>query len=79
MAINETKIITKSADDNGFYTKRERAQKINFAQIQEILQRNVTSTSNKSYTQYTKELIKLLKEDERFIHLVNRIGGWERC
>lgn len=58
MAINETKIITKTADDNGFYTKRERAQKINFAQIQEILQRNVTSTSNKSYTQYTKELIK---------------------
>jgi hypothetical protein len=58
VAINETKIITKSADDNGFYTKRERAQKINFAQLQEILQRNVTVNSNKSYTQYTKELIK---------------------
>lgn len=58
MAVNETKLITKSADDNGYSLKRERAQKINFAQIQEILQRNVSSTSNKSYIQYTKDLIK---------------------
>ena len=49
----ETKIITKSADDNGYYTKRERAQKANFSQIQEVLQRNVGKSSNKSYMQYT--------------------------
>ena len=36
----ETKIITKDPNDNGYYTKRERAQKVNFAQIQEIIQRN---------------------------------------
>lgn len=57
MAINETKIITKAADDNGFYTKRERAQKVNFAQIQEIIQRNVSKTPNKSYTKYTRDLL----------------------
>jgi len=54
----ETKIITKDFDDNGYFTKREKAQKLNFAQIQEIIQRNVKASSNKSYTQYTKELIK---------------------
>ena len=58
MAVSETKIITKSPDDNGYYSKRERAQKLNFAQVQEILQRNVKSSSSKSYTQYTKDLIK---------------------
>ena len=57
MAI-ETRIITKSPNDNGYYTKRDRAQKINFEQIQEVLQRNVTANSSKSYTQYTKDLIK---------------------
>ena len=58
MATNETKIITRSADDNGYYEKRDRAQKINFAKLQEILQRNVSNNSNKTYTQYTKDLIK---------------------
>lgn len=58
MAINETKIITKSADDNGFYTKRERAQKITFDKLNEIIQRNITKTSNKSYTQYSKDLLR---------------------
>lgn len=56
--VTETKIITKNSDDGEYYTKRERAQKLNFAQIQEIIQRNVKASSNKSYTQYTKELIK---------------------
>jgi hypothetical protein len=54
----ETKIITRDPDDNGYYTKRERAQKINFAQVQEIIQRNINKTSNKSYTQYSKELLR---------------------
>lgn len=54
---NETKFITKTEDDNGFYTKRERAQKLNFAAMQEILQRNVTRSVSKSYTQYTRNLL----------------------
>lgn len=58
MAVSETKIITKSPDDNGYYIKREQAQKINFAQVREILQRNVAKSNNKSYTQYTKELLR---------------------
>lgn len=58
MAINETKMINKRNEDNEYYTKREHAQKINFAKIEEILQRNISKNSNKSYTQYTKDLIK---------------------
>lgn len=58
MAVNERKIITKSADDNGYFEKRDRAQTITFEKIKELLQRNVRNNSNKTYTQYTKELIK---------------------
>lgn len=57
MTTNETKFTTKSPDDDGYYTKRERAQKINFAQIQEIIQRNVSKSVNKTYTQYTRDLL----------------------
>ena len=58
MKNNETKIETKSPDDNGYYVKREKAQKLLFSQIEEILQRNVTKSTNKSYTQYTKDLLR---------------------
>ena len=58
MAVDERKIITKSADDNGYSEKRERAQKVTFEKLQELLQRNVKNNSNKTYTQYTKDLIK---------------------
>lgn len=53
---NVTKIITKSDED--FKPKRESAQKLTFAQLQELIQRNVTKNVNKTYTQYTKELVK---------------------
>ena len=51
-----TKMITKSEDED-FSSKRERAQKMNFAKIQEILQRNVSKNSNRTFMQYTKALI----------------------
>lgn len=57
MATNETKIITKNPDDNGYFEKRERAQKITFEKLNEIIQRNVTKTPSKSYTQYTRDLL----------------------
>lgn len=57
MAINETKIITKSSDDTGYYAKRDRAQKINFEKLQEIIQRNVSRSVSKTYTQYTRSLL----------------------
>lgn len=52
-----TKITTVDSADEFSY-KRERAQKINFAKMQEILQRNPTSNVSKTFTQYTKELVK---------------------
>lgn len=58
MAVQETKMITKSENDEDYYTKRQRAQKINFAKIQELLQRNVSKNTSKTFTQYTKELVK---------------------
>lgn len=56
--MSQTKIINKSEDSNGYTTLRERAQTITFAKIQEILQRNVTRSPNKTFTRYTKDLIK---------------------
>lgn len=54
---SKPKIIDVSQNDNGFTVKRERAQTINFAKMQEILQRNVTRSVNLTFTQYTKNLI----------------------
>ena len=53
---NTRKIITKT-DDSDYYTTRERAQKISFAKVQELLQRNVSKTVSKTYTQYTRDLL----------------------
>ena len=39
-------------------TKRERAQVLNFDKLRELMLQNVSKSSNKTYTQYTKELIK---------------------
>lgn len=52
---NQTKIITKN--DEEFKPKREAAQKITFDQIQELLQRNITKNVNKTFTQYTRDLL----------------------
>ncbi len=51
------KIIDASQNDNGFTVKRDRAQTINFAKMQEILQRNITRNVNLTFTQYTKQMI----------------------
>lgn len=51
---NETKFINKTEEE--FKPKREFAQKITFEQIRELIQRNVTKTLNKTYTQYSKDL-----------------------
>lgn len=56
MANNKTKIITKSEED--FKPKREQAQMLTFAQIQELIQRNVTKGVTKTYTTFTKETVK---------------------
>lgn len=51
-------VITVPADSNGYTVKRERAQTVNFAKIKEIMQRNVARGYNKTFAQYTKDLIK---------------------
>lgn len=54
----QTKITTVSQTDSGFSYKRDRAQTLTFAKMQEILQRNPARSVNKTFTQYTKDLIK---------------------
>lgn len=54
--MKERKVITKT-DESDYSTKRDRAQKISFEKIKELLQRNVTKTVSKTYTQYTRELL----------------------
>ena len=54
MAKTETKMITKNEEE--FKPKREAAQKLTFAQLQQLIQRDVTKTLNKTYTQYTQDL-----------------------
>lgn len=49
--------ITNQNRDFGY--KRDQAMNINFARMQEILQRNVNRGVNKTFTQYTKDLVKL--------------------
>lgn len=56
--MSQTKMITKRPDSNGFEYKRERAQIVSFEKMRELLQRNVSKTSSKSFTQYTKELLR---------------------
>lgn len=54
--MKETKLITKNQNEN--YQKRNSAQKLTFAQLEEIIQRNVSKNVNKTYTQYTKDTVK---------------------
>ena len=54
--MSERKIITRTNDDD-YSLKRTQAQKISFAKIQEILQRNVSKTLSKTYTQYNRETL----------------------
>ena len=54
----ETKITTVKSTDGDFSYKRDRAQTMTFAKMQEIIQRNPTRTVNRTFTQYTKDLIK---------------------
>ena len=51
-------IITKSKNDDEFKPKREAAQKLNFEKLKELLQRNVNKGFTKTFTQYTKELLR---------------------
>ena len=46
-------MITKNEEE--FKPKREHAQKLTFAQLQQLIQRDVTKTLNKTYTQYTQD------------------------
>lgn len=55
--MSERKIITKT-DESDFSLERKRAQKINFAKFQELLQRNANKTFTKTFTTYTKELLR---------------------
>ncbi len=54
----QTKITTVSQTDSAFSYKRDRAQTLTFAKMQEILQRNPMRNVNKTFTQYTKDLVK---------------------
>ena len=55
---NETKVTTLKQSDGAFSYKRDRAQTVTFAKLQEILQRNPVRNVNKTFTQYTKDLVK---------------------
>jgi hypothetical protein len=54
--MNERKIITKS-NETDYTVERKKAQKISFEKIQELLQRNVSKTVSKTFTQYTRDLL----------------------
>jgi len=56
-ANNETKITTVT-NQGDFSYKREKAQTMTFAKMQEILQRNASRNTNRTFTQYTKDLVK---------------------
>ena len=55
--MEERKVITKT-DDSDFSHKREFAQRMSFAKFQELLQRNVNKSFTKTFTTYTKELLR---------------------
>lgn len=55
---NDNKTKFYSGIPEQFSYKRDRAQTINFAKDQEILQRNASRNYTKTYTQYTKDLVK---------------------
>lgn len=57
MANNRINVVNKT-EVSDYFVKRDQAQKVNFTKIRELLQRNVSKNSNKTFTQYTKELIK---------------------
>lgn len=50
------RIISNSGEPD-YTLKRDRAQTVNFDKIEEILQRNVSKTISKTYTQYTRDLL----------------------
>ena len=54
----ETKFTTIPAGQPDYTYKREKAQTMTFAKMQEILQRNVARNTNRTFTQYTKDLVK---------------------
>lgn len=54
---NKPKIINK-ADESDYSLERKQSQKISFAKFQELLQRNVGKTLTKTFTTYTKELLR---------------------
>ena len=54
---NQTKFFNIGQEEDYTY-KRERAQKMTFAKMQELLQRNPSRNVNQTFTQYTKELVK---------------------
>lgn len=54
--MNERKIITRNAEAD-YSLSRDRAQKVSYAKIQELLQRNVAKTVSKTYIQYNRETL----------------------
>lgn len=53
---NPVRIISKS-DEPTYSLNREKAQTVNFEKIEELLQRNVSKSISKTYTQYTRDLL----------------------
>lgn len=53
---NKTKFISGNQSDYSY--KRDRAQIMDFSKQLEILQRNPSKNINKTFTQYTKDLVK---------------------
>lgn len=56
----QRKVYTKKQEDEdseGLYQQRQSAQKVTYAKLEELLERDVTRVPSKSYTQYTRELL----------------------
>lgn len=53
---NQTKFFNNTSQEDFTY-KRDRAQTMTFAKMKELLQNNPSRTPNKTFTQYTKELV----------------------
>lgn len=58
MSNNRTRQLVTPSHTSDYDMKREQAQTLTFEQLQELVQRNVSRNVSKTYTQYTKDIVK---------------------
>lgn len=61
--MSDTKKLSRISHSAGYEQKRDIAQAMTFDQLQELVQRNVASSLNKTYTQYTKDSVRTYLEN----------------